>query len=339
MPLDGTGTDSSPPESSVSPLIQDNTSEDHHVSEGIAQPLDFSEEMFTDIADGNKLSLDTSRKEKHQDPNEPQIPVSAYGMFFLDTRAVIKDQNPHASFSEVSKIAASMWEGLDESQKNEYAKKTEAAKCEYLKARSAYSCSLTSKSTDDQPGMTQESDSASSPTAATPPPEEPLSPMQGGNPLLNSAMAEGSPPHGYMTLPPPQDKPSSHQQLPSTQLGSPTLFRQSHHHAEVQKHCRAQLVASGPVFVPVCKAGLIPKPSASLSSQAPGSSGDAMNHRRPLSAAASRKRCTRNGCPNPPVESHEWDGFSLKSVFLDVKEPPPPPVPYCRLSREKTGQG
>ena len=45
-------------------------------------------------------------------------PVSAYALFFRDTQAAIKGQNPNASFGEVSKIVASMWDGLDADSKH-----------------------------------------------------------------------------------------------------------------------------------------------------------------------------------------------------------------------------
>uniref|UniRef100_A0A1A7WPE1 TOX high mobility group box family member 4 n=1 Tax=Iconisemion striatum TaxID=60296 RepID=A0A1A7WPE1_9TELE len=54
---------------------------------------------------------------KKKDPNEPQKPVSAYALFFRDTQVAIKGQNPNASFGEVSKIVASMWDSLAEEQK------------------------------------------------------------------------------------------------------------------------------------------------------------------------------------------------------------------------------
>jgi hypothetical protein len=44
-------------------------------------------------------------------------PVSAYALFFRDTQAAIKTRNPSASFGEVSKIVASMWDGLDDDNK------------------------------------------------------------------------------------------------------------------------------------------------------------------------------------------------------------------------------
>lgn len=58
---------------------------------------------------------------KKKDPNEPQKPVSAYALFFRDTQAAIKGQNPNASFGEVSKIVASMWDSLAEEQKQVFA--------------------------------------------------------------------------------------------------------------------------------------------------------------------------------------------------------------------------
>lgn len=59
----------------------------------------------------------TPKKKKKRDPNEPQKPVSAYALFFRDRQAAIKAQNPNATFGEVSKIVASMWDGLGEEQK------------------------------------------------------------------------------------------------------------------------------------------------------------------------------------------------------------------------------
>uniref|UniRef100_A0A182PTG8 HMG box domain-containing protein n=1 Tax=Anopheles epiroticus TaxID=199890 RepID=A0A182PTG8_9DIPT len=59
-----------------------------------------------------------TKKKKKRDPNEPQKPVSAYALFFRDTQAAIKGQNPNASFGEVSKIVASMWDVLATEHKN-----------------------------------------------------------------------------------------------------------------------------------------------------------------------------------------------------------------------------
>lgn len=103
-----------------------------------------SSESVEGPARGKKAKVSKKSKKK-KDPNEPQKPVSAYALFFRDTQAAIKGSNPNASFGEVSKIVASMWDSLDADHKNVYKKKTEAAKKEYLKALAAYRASLVSK--------------------------------------------------------------------------------------------------------------------------------------------------------------------------------------------------
>ncbi|XP_065520381.1 TOX high mobility group box family member 4-like [Lathamus discolor] len=104
------------------------------------------------------------KAKKKKDPNEPQKPVSAYALFFRDTQAAIKGQNPNATFGEVSKIVASMWDSLGEEQKQVYKRKTEAAKKEYLKALAAYRAILTSSDSTD-----------AEPSPAPPPPSSPSS--------------------------------------------------------------------------------------------------------------------------------------------------------------------
>ncbi|KAF1457970.1 TOX high mobility group box family member 2, partial [Spheniscus mendiculus] len=116
----------------------------------------------------------SQKKKKKKDPNEPQKPVSAYALFFRDTQAAIKGQNPNATFGDVSKIVASMWDSLGEEQKQAYKRKTEAAKKEYLKALAAYRASLVSKSSADQ-GETKSAQS--NPPSKMIPPKQPMYPM------------------------------------------------------------------------------------------------------------------------------------------------------------------
>ncbi|KRZ09542.1 TOX high mobility group box family member 3 [Trichinella zimbabwensis] len=85
------------------------------------------------------------KRKPKKDPNEPQKPVSAYALFFRDTQATIKGQNPNASFGEVSKIVATLWDGLNADAKNVYKQKTESAKKDYLKQLAAYRANLLSK--------------------------------------------------------------------------------------------------------------------------------------------------------------------------------------------------
>jgi len=115
---------------------------------GSSSPNDFHQQQHSN-GGRNINSNPTPKREKkvgkkRRDPNEPQKPVSAYALFFRDTQATIKGGNPNASFGEVSKIVASMWDQLDQESKTAYKRRTETAKKEYLKALAAYRASLLS---------------------------------------------------------------------------------------------------------------------------------------------------------------------------------------------------
>ncbi|XP_035990805.1 thymocyte selection-associated high mobility group box protein TOX isoform X2 [Fundulus heteroclitus] len=151
----------------------------------------------------------TPKKKKRKDPNEPVKPVSAYALFFRDTQANIKAQNPNATFGEVSKIVASMWDGLGEEQKQVYKKRTETAKKEYLKQLAAYRASLVSQSYNDPNEMKaphSASNSSPSPTSMF----TPKSSVYPGHPGQHSS--PGSIPHPHSL--PPHQHPAMYMQYP-----------------------------------------------------------------------------------------------------------------------------
>ncbi|XP_023570732.1 TOX high mobility group box family member 2 [Octodon degus] len=183
------------------------------------------------------------KKKKKKDPNEPQKPVSAYALFFRDTQAAIKGQNPSATFGDVSKIVASMWDSLGEEQKQAYKRKTEAAKKEYLKALAAYRASLVSKSPPDQ-GETKSTQA--NPPAKMLPPKQPMYAMPGLASFLTpsdlQAFRSGASPAslartlgsksllpGLSASPPPPPSfplsPPLHQQLPLPPHAQGALLR------------------------------------------------------------------------------------------------------------------
>ncbi|CAN9503414.1 unnamed protein product [Ophioblennius macclurei] len=194
----------------------------------------------------------TPKKKKRKDPNEPVKPVSAYALFFRDTQANIKAQNPNATFGEVSKIVASMWDGLGEEQKQVYKKKTETAKKEYLKQLAAYRASLVSQSYNDPSDMKppHPSSSASSSTSMFPP-KSSLYPGHPGHPGQHPSPGSLAHPHAlphpqhpgmYMSYPHPSHP--SHASSPG--LG-PHLT-----HPHTQIHPQLQALSSR---------GTVPRPS------------------------------------------------------------------------------
>lgn len=172
-----------------------------------------------------------SRKRKKKDPNEPQKPVSAYALFFRDTQAAIKGQNPNASFGEVSTIVASMWDVLAPEHKDVYKKKTEAAKAIYLKTLAAYRASVVSKGTDlESPPPPQSQPIQSSPHSqmnnSVPKPHA-TSPQQisQGLPIQHSNQSQ------YMAAqqPQPQQQMQPQQQQPHPQHQPPQQQQQQMH--------------------------------------------------------------------------------------------------------------
>ncbi|XP_022243836.1 TOX high mobility group box family member 4-like isoform X3 [Limulus polyphemus] len=238
------------------------------------------------------------KKKKKKDPNEPQKPVSAYALFFRDTQAAIKGQNPNASFGEVSKIVASMWDSLDVDHKNVYKKKTEAAKKEYLKALAAYKASLVSRAGAEQSDL-YSNPSVSSTTPMTTvaysghsPPS--LSPLQKKSPLLTSLM-EGSTASVVMTQPQaPLVASQVWTQAPQQHIvqGAPLILQQQGQILQIHNHQMAPLATA--YNQNMQGAQLVSDQTMHVSQN--------MGQQPQI-----QQTCLRNGCPNPAIESPDWD--------------------------------
>jgi len=74
----------------------------------------------------------------YQAVKAPNNPLSPYAFFFKETQTSIKQQQPDANFESVSKIVETMWQSLDEAQKEKYKKMNEADKERYFREKEAY---------------------------------------------------------------------------------------------------------------------------------------------------------------------------------------------------------
>ena len=122
----------------------------HNTNSGYVKPEMGTQPISTSVLKRPRSSLlpapkRSKKSSRHRDPNEPQKPVSAYALFFRDTQAQIKSRSPAATFGEVSKMVAALWDSLDPDSKAAYKRRTETAKKEYLKRLAAYRASLISK--------------------------------------------------------------------------------------------------------------------------------------------------------------------------------------------------
>ncbi|XP_028306183.1 uncharacterized protein LOC114465396 [Gouania willdenowi] len=93
---------------------------------------------------------------KREDPSQPVKPSSAVALFFKDTQAKVKAQNPNATFEELLQIMFSTWDELGVEQKQRYKRRKKRAKEKYMKQLTAYRASLVSQSPPSQasrPGL------------------------------------------------------------------------------------------------------------------------------------------------------------------------------------------
>ncbi|XP_078804115.1 TOX high mobility group box family member 2 isoform X5 [Oryzias latipes] len=260
------------------------------------------------------------KKKKKKDPNEPTKPVSAYALFFRDTQAAIKGQNPNATFGDVSKIVASMWDGLGEEQKQSYKRKTEAAKKEYLKALAAYRASLVSKTYND-PGETKGSQTSQAsphmmpgnpPLYSVPHPPQASSPYLGPGafPLSDLQSYAGHAPRHALS-----QTLSQSQMLPSISASPPSSFQISpplHPHQQLSLHqssllnqpIRMQQVQSQSIISQ--QMGI----QASLHSPPPGQQGFShLQSEYQKSIGGSQSPGAPGSGPGPGVaQTHDWDG-------------------------------
>ena len=70
---------------------------------------------------------------------------SLYSFQVFSSFLVCFQRNPAASFGEVSKHVAAMWDGMDPDSKGAYKRRTEQAKKEYLRQLASYRATLVSK--------------------------------------------------------------------------------------------------------------------------------------------------------------------------------------------------
>ncbi|XP_018374273.1 PREDICTED: TOX high mobility group box family member 3 [Trachymyrmex cornetzi] len=278
------------------------------------------------------VKLRCGEVQKKCEINTGEVPVSAYALFFRDTQAVIKGKHPNASFGEVSKIVASMWDALDIEHKNYYKKKTEAAKKEYLKALAAYRASLVSKGAGENEQKQQ-----------TPQPQQQMQYSGYTSYANNTAPANVS----YQVYS-PQHQPSSpqHQQQQQQQMavnkksshhlamqGNPqqslmgsvmaplhmTQQQQQHmqqqisqqqymqmpqqvQQVQVQQQQQQQIIHTSPPRAEFIKSEDLPMKSETLSS-----SSSPVNPSQVTMTGQRPSPCIHQGCPNPAISNNEWE--------------------------------
>ncbi|XP_064410469.1 thymocyte selection-associated high mobility group box protein TOX isoform X1 [Latimeria chalumnae] len=262
----------------------------------------------------------TPKKKKKKDPNEPQKPVSAYALFFRDTQAAIKGQNPNATFGEVSKIVASMWDGLGEEQKQVYKKKTEAAKKEYLKQLAAYRASLVSKQSYTEPAdvkTSQPSQMMSSKPSVFHGPTQTHSALYLGSPYhqqpgMNPHMSAMHPSLPRSIAPKPNTPMPVTVSIASMAVSPPPPLQISpplHQHLSMQQH--QSITVQQPIGNHQLQMQVQPPLHSPTMQQSFSLQPEYQNLMNTTSTAAQvvtqAMDYVRSGCRNPPAQSVDWN--------------------------------
>ncbi|XP_026539787.1 TOX high mobility group box family member 2 isoform X3 [Notechis scutatus] len=288
-------------------MVSNMLSQDGHLLSSQLPTATGEKRPLTDLGKKPK----NQKKKKKKDPNEPQKPVSAYALFFRDTQAAIKGQNPNATFGDVSKIVASMWDSLGEEQKQAYKRKTEAAKKEYLKALAAYRASLVSKSSADQ-GETKNVQS-SQPSKMIPPkqplytmPPQASSPYPGLGSFLSPSDLQSYRAHPHHSL---SRTLSSKPMLPSISASPPPSFQISPPlHQQLSLHHPQSSILNQPLSMQQVPQQPILSPSMALQVQPPmNSSPPGQQDFSHISSEFQNSVGPRSpGASNPPGNT-DWD--------------------------------
>jgi hypothetical protein len=58
----------------------------------------------------------------------PKRRVSGYFLFCNEKRSLVRDQNPHANFTEIVKILGGLWTGLSDAERRSYIERAKQKK-------------------------------------------------------------------------------------------------------------------------------------------------------------------------------------------------------------------
>lgn len=108
---------------------------------------EIDEDLDSDLEDARKETKQKAKKgraaspkkRKKKDPNAPKRAMSAYFFYAAAKRKEIAEENPDASFGEVTKMVAAQFKALDASEREEFEAKAKADKKRYEEEMAKYS--------------------------------------------------------------------------------------------------------------------------------------------------------------------------------------------------------
>ena len=81
---------------------------------------------------------DAKDKKKKKDPNAPKRPTSAFMLYSVKMRPIIKEEKPGISFGELGKLVGERWRALSSEEKSEFEAIAKKDKERYNNEMAAY---------------------------------------------------------------------------------------------------------------------------------------------------------------------------------------------------------
>ncbi|XP_015750532.1 PREDICTED: SWI/SNF-related matrix-associated actin-dependent regulator of chromatin subfamily E member 1-related-like, partial [Acropora digitifera] len=78
------------------------------------------------------------RKKEFGDLNKPKAPITGYVRFINSRRAEVKQQHPHLTFPEITKLLGAEWSNLLQEEKQKYLDEAEEDKKRYIEELKIY---------------------------------------------------------------------------------------------------------------------------------------------------------------------------------------------------------
>ncbi|XP_023176032.2 TOX high mobility group box family member 4 isoform X2 [Drosophila hydei] len=94
---------------------------------------DEEEAVDYDTPSSYQMTTNQQQQQQQQSQQAPAKPLAPYALFFRDTMTAIKQQNPACTLEQITAIALSMWESMDEKQKTVYDQRHDVEKREYVR--------------------------------------------------------------------------------------------------------------------------------------------------------------------------------------------------------------
>jgi hypothetical protein len=94
--------------------------------------------MKTWVPDEDEEPSGKRSKKTKKDPNLPKRNMSAYFLYSVHIRPIVKDENPDASFGEIAKIISAQYKALSDSERKKWDDKAVADKSRYENAMEDY---------------------------------------------------------------------------------------------------------------------------------------------------------------------------------------------------------